>query len=196
MEQINLLPENYRNTLLNKQWLDSKSSAELIDIILFLGSEISKKATGTTQFFSKRVENLEFQEVEIGPAKVQQSISLPIGSQRNDYVSWRITLISTDSANAPLNLEINDQITIGCRGAQQYIDLNLTEYGAKDKGVSRVHATIKPTNQKLYLVDKGSTNGTHIGTKRLAKNVPQPINDRDVIAFGNLFFMVRIITAP
>jgi hypothetical protein len=196
MDQIKLLPENYQNTLLNKEWLNSKSNAELIDIILFLGSEISKRSTGTTQFFSQRVENLEFQEVDIGPAKIQQSISLPIGSERNDYISWRITLISTDSANAPLNLEINDQITIGCRGAQQYIDLNLTEYGAKDKGVSRVHASIKPTNQKLYLIDKGSTNGTHIGTKRLAKNVPHEINDRDVIAFGNLFFMVRLISSP
>jgi hypothetical protein len=181
---------------LNKQWLDAKSNDELIDIILFLATEVSSKSTATTQFFSNQLNNLEFQEVEARPAKAKQFVSLPLGTIKNNFLSWRITLISTDSANAPLNLEINDEITIGCKGAQKYIDLNLTEYGAKDKGVSRLHAVFKPTNGKLYLIDKGSTNGTHVGSKKLVADMPHPINDRDVIAFGNLFFMVRIISSP
>jgi hypothetical protein len=196
MDQINLLPKNYQRTLLNKDWLDTKSTDELIDIILFLATEVSKKSTATTQFFSKRLENLQFQEVDARPVQAKQFISLPLGTQKNDYITWRITLISTDSANAPLNLEINDEITLGCKGARTYIDLNLTEYGAKDKGVSRLHAAFKPTNGKLYLIDKASTNGTHVGTQKLIPNRPHPINDRDVIAFGNLFFMVRIIGSP
>lgn len=196
MDRINLLPKNYQSTLLNKDWLDAKTNDELIDIILFLATEVSKKSTATTQFFRSRLGNLEFQEVDVRPVKPKQFTSLPIGTQRNDFLSWRVTLISTDSANAPLNLEINDEITIGCRGARRYIDLNLTEYGAKEKGVSRVHAAIKPTNGKLYLIDKGSTNGTHVGTRKLFPGTPIPINDRDVIALGNLFFMVRIISSP
>lgn len=196
MDQINLLPKNYQNTLLNKQWLDAKSNDELIDIILYLATEVSKKSTATTQFFSKRLENLQFKEVEARPVLPKQFISLPLGTHKNEYISWRITLISTDSANAPLNLEINDEITIGCRGARTFIDLNLTDYDAKDKGVSRLHAAFKPTNGRLYLIDKSSTNGTHVGTQRLVPERPHPIKDRDVIAFGNLFFMVRIIGSP
>jgi hypothetical protein len=196
MDQINLLPRNYKNTLLNRQWLDTKSEDELIDIILYLATEISSKATATTQFFAKRLQSLEFEDVDVLPVKGKQFSSLPFGTQRNDFLSWRVTLISTDSANAPLNLEINDEILIGCKGAQKFIDLNLTDYGAKEKGVSRIHAAIKPTNGKLYLIDKGSTNGTHVGTKKLVPDMPHPVNDRDVIAFGNLFFMVRIISSP
>lgn len=196
MDQMNVMPQNYLSTLLNKQWLDKKSNDELIDIILFLATEVTKKATVTTQFFANRLRNLEFDELDARPVGIKQFHSLPLGTQRNEYLSWRITLISTDSANAPLNIEINDEITIGCKGAQTYIDLNLTEYGAKEKGVSRRHASIKPTNGQLYLIDHGSTNGTHVGTRKLVPNQPYPINDRDVIAFGNLFFMVRIIGAP
>jgi hypothetical protein len=191
-----MLPKNYQNTLLNKQWLDSKSNDELIDIILYLASEVSRKSTRTTQFFSDHLKNLEFKDMEVRPSKAKQFISLPLGTQKNDYITWRITMISTDSANPPLNLEINDQVAIGCSGARRFIDLNLTEYDAKDKGVSRFHAVFKPTNGKLYLIDKGSTNGTHVGTKKLVAEQPMPVNDRDVVAFGNLFFMVRIIGSP
>jgi hypothetical protein len=196
MNQINFLPKNYEKTLMSKDWLDTKSTDELIDIILFLATEISQKSTKTTQFFSKRMQNLQFQEEEVAAIKQRQFTSLPFGTVRNDEKTWRVTLISTDSANSPLSLEINDEIVIGCNGARQYIDLNLTEYGAKDKGVSRVHAAIKPTRDSLYLIDKGSTNGTHVGTKRLVADIAHQLNDRDVIAFGNLFFMVRIISSP
>lgn len=196
MDNMNFLPKNYENTLMSKDWLNSKSTDELIDIILYLANEVSQKSTRTTQFFSKRMQNLRFQEVEVAASKQGQFTSLPFGTEKNPEKTWRITLISTDSANVPLNIEINEEIVIGCNGARQYIDLNLSEYGAKDKGVSRVHAAIKPTRDSLYLIDKGSTNGTHVGTKRLVADIAHQLNDRDVIAFGNLFFMVRIISSP
>jgi hypothetical protein len=196
MNQINFLPKNYQNTLMSKDWLNSKSTDELIDIILFLATEISQKSTRTTQFFSKRMKSLQFEEVEVAASKQGQFTSLPFGTEKNVEKTWRVTFISTDSANSPLSLEINEEIVIGCNGARQYIDLNLSDYEAKDKGVSRVHAAIKPTRDSLYLIDKGSTNGTHVGTKRLVADIAHQLNDRDVIAFGNLFFMVRIISSP
>ncbi len=65
-------------------------------------------------------------------------------------------------------------------------DLDLTPYGALEKGVSRMHAAIRRGEDTLTLVDLGSVNGTHLNGQRLIPNQPRVLRDGDEIRLGKL----------
>ncbi len=65
-------------------------------------------------------------------------------------------------------------------------DLDLTPYGALEKGVSRIHAAIHRSDDTLTLVDMGSANGTHLNGQRLVPDQPRILRDGDEIRLGKL----------
>ncbi len=70
----------------------------------------------------------------------------------------------------------------------QHPDVDLTPYGALEKGVSRVHAAIYRNEETdtLTLVDMGSANGTHLNGQRLLPDQPRVLRDGDEIRLGKL----------
>src|SRR6185436_7986852 len=65
-------------------------------------------------------------------------------------------------------------------------DLDLTPYGALEKGVSRIHAAIHRSEDTLTLIDMGSANGTHLNGQRLVPEQPRILRDGDEIRLGKL----------
>jgi hypothetical protein len=65
-------------------------------------------------------------------------------------------------------------------------DIDLTPYGALEKGVSRIHAAIYRSDDTLTLVDMGSANGTHLNGQRLIADQPRILRDGDEIRLGKL----------
>jgi pSer/pThr/pTyr-binding forkhead associated (FHA) protein len=65
-------------------------------------------------------------------------------------------------------------------------DLDLTPYGALEKGVSRIHAAIYRNDETLTVVDMGSANGTHLNGQRLSPDVPRVLRDGDELRLGKL----------
>jgi pSer/pThr/pTyr-binding forkhead associated (FHA) protein len=65
-------------------------------------------------------------------------------------------------------------------------DLDLTHFGALEKGVSRLHAAIYRSEDTLTLVDMGSANGTHLNGQRLVPDQPRILRDGDEIRLGKL----------
>ncbi|HEX2908027.1 MAG TPA: FHA domain-containing protein [Phototrophicaceae bacterium] len=65
-------------------------------------------------------------------------------------------------------------------------DVDLTPYGAIDKGVSRIHAAIYRNEDTLTLIDMGSANGTHLNGQRLVPDQPRILRDGDEIRLGKL----------
>lgn len=65
-------------------------------------------------------------------------------------------------------------------------DLDLTPYGAFEKGVSRTHAALIRQEASLTLLDLGSANGTLINGRRIAANQSRVVVDGDEITFGQL----------
>src|SRR5690349_562684 len=59
--------------------------------------------------------------------------------------------------------------------------VDLTPYGAQEKGVSRIHASLKRGDETLVIVDLGSVNGTHLNGQRLIPNQPRVVRDGDEI---------------
>jgi pSer/pThr/pTyr-binding forkhead associated (FHA) protein len=69
--------------------------------------------------------------------------------------------------------------------------LNLSPFGAKDNGVSRVHAALRRERDRWLLVDLGSTNGTRLNGVRLAAHDARPIASGDQIELGTLVVRVN-----
>jgi hypothetical protein len=69
-------------------------------------------------------------------------------------------------------------------------DIDLTPFGAQDKGVSRVHASLRRTDDTLTLTDLGSVNGTYLNGQRLVSNQARVLRDGDEIRLGKMVMHV------
>ena len=69
-------------------------------------------------------------------------------------------------------------------------DIDLTPYGALDRGVSRTHARIWIENGDLYIEDMESTNGTYINNEPLPPNQPKRVTSGNELMLGRLAIQV------
>jgi hypothetical protein len=67
-----------------------------------------------------------------------------------------------------------------------HADIDLTPYGAMDRGVSREHAKVFIEDDHIYIMDLDSTNGTYISGKRLEPNTPTLLRRGDELLLGRL----------
>jgi hypothetical protein len=66
------------------------------------------------------------------------------------------------------------------------VDLDLTPYGALDRGVSREHVRMHIEDGRLYVTDLGSTNGTFLSSTRLEPETPTVLRKGDELLLGRL----------
>jgi hypothetical protein len=97
-------------------------------------------------------------------------------------------IIHVRDASEPIVLQPAKQVLMGRLDANstQKPDLDLTPYGALEKGVSRIHAAIHRSDDTLTLMDMGSVNGTHLNGQRLIPDQPRVLRDGDEIRLGKL----------
>lgn len=65
-------------------------------------------------------------------------------------------------------------------------ELDLTPYGATDRGVTRFHARIHIENNRLFITDMDSTNGTYMGGVKVPANTPTLLRKGDELMLGQL----------
>ncbi len=70
-------------------------------------------------------------------------------------------------------------------------DIDLSELGARDEGLSRRHAAFVSYRNQPHLLDLGSYNGTYINNVRLQVDKPYPIHSGDIVKFANLSFIIK-----
>lgn len=89
---------------------------------------------------------------------------------------------------------IDDHITFGRTltdtQRQDHLHVDLNAYHAMVNGVSRIHAGIYVRSNCLSLQDLGSTNGTFLNGYRVSAYTEVPIQEQDMIEFGNLRLQV------
>ena len=94
-----------------------------------------------------------------------------------------------------INIPDQDEFTIGRFVDGQVItpDVDLNQYEAFDKGVSRLHATIRidPEKNKIHLIDLGSANGSSVNGYEVPANSEVPLNHGDVLTLGK--FSMKVI---
>jgi hypothetical protein len=73
-------------------------------------------------------------------------------------------------------------------GAKNDAEIDLTPYGAMDRGVSRHHALLHLADDHLYLTDLQSTNGTYVAGQRLEPDTPTVVHKGDEVLLGRLSY--------
>ncbi len=96
------------------------------------------------------------------------------------------------SSRRRLQLELRDEIKVGRADADAAPELDLSPDDGAEKGVSRLHASIKSVRKGIVLIDLDSTNGTTLNTYRLPPNRPYPLKNGDEIRFGDLLMHIFI----
>lgn len=65
-------------------------------------------------------------------------------------------------------------------------DIDLSSYGADQRGVSREHIRLEIKDDQLFLTDLGSTNGTLLRTEAVTAFTPYLLHNGDEIVLGRL----------
>jgi len=108
------------------------------------------------------------------------------GDKLNVTISARIL---TSNASREIALEFvpgGRRLSVG-RATDNHLHLN-------DTSVSKIHAALKMDNLgTLMVADTGSTNGTHINGQRIPYGEARPINEGDLVAFGDVEVRFRRI---
>ncbi len=93
-----------------------------------------------------------------------------------------------------LHLSGQTEFTLGRVAEGQPIlpDVDLSPYEAYAQGVSRLHAALKMNNQRVFITDLGSSNGTRVNGQKIMPNADFPLNHGDVVALGKFKIQVLI----
>jgi pSer/pThr/pTyr-binding forkhead associated (FHA) protein len=98
-------------------------------------------------------------------------------------------------AEEVINIPEQDEFTIGRFVEGQVItpDVDLNPFEGYDKGISRLHATIRidKEKEKIYVIDLGSANGSSVNGYEIPANSEVPLNHGDVLSLGK--FSMRVI---
>lgn len=102
-------------------------------------------------------------------------------------------LVLTSKDGSKLDIPAKDEVVIGRDDpvSEVFPDLDLTDLGGMDSGVSRKHAIIHRTGAEYTIEDLESTNGTYVNKKRIQPHVPQAIKAGDELRFGKLALAVQ-----
>lgn len=65
-------------------------------------------------------------------------------------------------------------------------DIDLSDYGAIEKGVSRKHAVINRKDNALYIIDQNARNGTYLNGQKLIAYQERVLRDGDDVRLGHL----------
>lgn len=95
------------------------------------------------------------------------------------------------------NLTMTDQTVIvlgrsDLRSSGFKPDMDLTPYGARERGVSRAHVRLHVREGKLFVTDLYSANGTFMGGEKLDPEKPYELHNGDELVLGALGMRVEI----
>jgi len=101
-------------------------------------------------------------------------------------------IVHIRDAAEPIVLQPRQETVLGRLdpNSQKKPDLDLSPYGALEKGISRLHAAVRRGEDTLTLVDLGSINGTYLNGQRLTPNQPRVLRDGDEIRLGKMVLHV------
>jgi hypothetical protein len=92
-------------------------------------------------------------------------------------------------------LALDTPLTLGCNHIHDTRDfLDLTTIGGYRHGVSHVHAVLWREDQRLFILDRGSAQGTYINGQRLESGKAYELADGDRLVLGTLHADVHFVS--
>ena len=115
--------------------------------------------------------------------------SIEVQGGRGAYKTVILSLHDSGCVELPLSKEV----IIGRLDAERAIfpDVDLTNEQGIEKGLSRRHARISCREDRVFLEDLHSLNGTFLNATRLVPDSPYPLKDGDQVQLGKLVLTVH-----
>lgn len=105
-------------------------------------------------------------------------------------------LIYVEDRPTPLAFDFYqiDTLVIGrsAPGSDEVPDIDLADFGALERGISRHHAVLFWRNGTLHIADEGSANGTVLNGRRLPPHAPHIVRNGDRITLGGLSLEIEL----
>jgi hypothetical protein len=97
-------------------------------------------------------------------------------------------LIQVRGAKQPIEVTPQGEVIIGRSeaGSAMRPDIDLSPYNAENLGVSRIHASLKRTDNTIAIADLNSKNSTYINGQRLHPHEVRVLRDGDEVRLGKL----------
>jgi hypothetical protein len=100
--------------------------------------------------------------------------------------------LSIPDSERDVELPLTKEVNIGRLdpASASFPDIDLTNDGGLEKGVSRRHAKITRRGSEVFIEDLGSINGTFLNRKKLTPYLPQALKSGDELQLGKLILRV------
>jgi hypothetical protein len=111
------------------------------------------------------------------------------GTATFDYKTY--VLMHVRGHDKPLAVPFEgEELVIGRSNEEAKVDIDLSDYGALEQGVSRRHALLRRQNETVQLIDLQSANSTFLNGHKIIPNEPRILRDGDEMKLGQL--VVRV----
>jgi pSer/pThr/pTyr-binding forkhead associated (FHA) protein len=113
-------------------------------------------------------------------------------------------VLPSDASSKPSSLRLNFEnklpdseialkpsLVFGRGYSEAPVDVDLTQFGGQQQGVSRRHLTVIQTGAKIYIKDMASSNGSYLNGQRLTPHTFYELHNGDRIKLGLLVFKVQ-----
>ncbi|MDZ4763593.1 MAG: FHA domain-containing protein [Chloroflexota bacterium] len=141
-------------------------------------SGVTTKSLGSTSILS---------DADNSPAQAQMAEAM-VGAGSESFQAGMLLRLEIPNAEDVVLIEPGEETVIGRRDPSTGIapDIDLTAYAGYKLGVSRKHAILRVRNDRLELLDLGSSNGTSINGERITAHEPHALRDGDQIGLGKM----------
>lgn len=131
------------------------------------------------------------QSIPLNDPRFQQMLAALEDSEGTaSLVEFSEILLLIDDMVARVVIHDNQEYYLGRFKAPGSDEIDLNPYGALRYGVSRVHAKLIMENEKLYIVDLASSNGTYVRRTRLHPHEPALLHKGDELLLGRMRMQV------
>ena len=104
-----------------------------------------------------------------------------------------LRVIGEDPAVMRLDAPISEGYVLGRSDeSSEYVpDVDLSQFGARQQGVSRRHAALVRYREIVHVIDLNSVNGTYLNDKKLLPDTPYPVNAGDSLKLGTFGLLIK-----
>lgn len=133
--------------------------------------------------------------LQLETRKIEQDNDLVGTPKWGSKTTGRKLYLHIHGSNESLEIELSDGVKVfmGRYDARAGIkpEIDLSNYGAAQKGVSRQHAQLVYENESLKILDQDSSNFTYLNGQRLPPHQARILRDGDEIRLGALMIIVQ-----